>query len=155
MGYTTTCRLADTAHAATIDFKTLGEKGESLKDTALTLLAMGPHALVVRHQSTGAPWRIAEWTGVPTVNAGDGAHQHPTQGLLDALTIRQRFGTLDGLRIGIVGDLRHSRVARSDVDAFTTLGVSKVRLTGGEPLLRKDALEIIAHAGELASSVTQ
>jgi aspartate carbamoyltransferase catalytic subunit len=118
-------RAARALSADTMAFSPTGSslsKGESLKDTALTLLAMGPHALVVRHQSTGAPWRIAEWTGVPTVNAGDGAHQHPTQGLLDALTIRQRFGTLDGLRIGIVGDLRHSRVARSDVAAFTTLG---------------------------------
>jgi aspartate carbamoyltransferase catalytic subunit len=118
-------RAARALSADTMAFSPTGSslsKGESLKDTALTLLAMGPHALVVRHRSTGAPWRIAEWTGVPTVNAGDGAHQHPTQGLLDALTIRQRFGTLDGLRIGIVGDLRHSRVARSDVAAFTTLG---------------------------------
>ena len=97
-------------------------KGESLKDTVLTVEAMGTDAMVVRHKATGAPWRIAEWVDQPVLNAGDGAHQHPTQALLDALTIRQRFGTLDRLRIGIVGDIRHSRVARSDVFAFSTLG---------------------------------
>ena len=94
-------------------------KGESLKDTVLTVQAMGTDAMVVRHKATGAPWRVAEWVDQPVLNAGDGAHQHPTQALLDALTIRQRFGTLDGLRIGIVGDIRHSRVARSDVFAFS------------------------------------
>jgi aspartate carbamoyltransferase catalytic subunit len=97
-------------------------KGESLKDTVQTLEAMGADLMVVRHQATGAPWRIASWVGVPVVNGGDGAHQHPTQALLDALTIRQRFSKLEGLRIAIVGDIRHSRVARSDVSAFSTLG---------------------------------
>lgn len=99
-------------------------KGESLKDTALTLRAMGADLMVVRHSATGAPWRVAEWVDVPVVNGGDGAHQHPTQGLLDALTIRRRFGTLDGLRIAIVGDIRHSRVARSDLWAFASLGAT-------------------------------
>ena len=97
-------------------------KGESLKDTVLTIKAMGTDAMVVRHQSTGAPWRIAEWIDQPVLNGGDGAHQHPTQALLDSLTIRQHFGSLDGLKIGIVGDIRHSRVARSDAQAFATLG---------------------------------
>ena len=97
-------------------------KGESLKDTVLTIKAMGTDAMVVRHTATGAPWRIAEWIEQPVLNGGDGAHQHPTQALLDALTIRQHFGTLDGLKIGIVGDIRHSRVARSDIQAFSTLG---------------------------------
>jgi aspartate carbamoyltransferase catalytic subunit len=83
---------------------------------------MGTDAMVVRHTATGAPWRIAEWIEQPVLNGGDGAHQHPTQALLDALTIRQHFGTLDGLNIGIVGDIRHSRVARSDVQAFAALG---------------------------------
>jgi aspartate carbamoyltransferase catalytic subunit len=109
-------------------------KGESLKDTALTLQSMGPDLMVVRHKATGAPWRIAEWTGLPVINAGDGAHQHPTQGLLDALTIRQHFGSLEGLHIAIVGDIRHSRVARSDIDAFTTLG-AKVTLVAPRTLL--------------------
>jgi aspartate carbamoyltransferase catalytic subunit len=97
-------------------------KGESLKDTALTLRAMGADLMVVRHKATGAPWRVAEWVDVPVVNGGDGAHQHPTQALLDSLTIRRRFGKLDGLRIAIVGDIRHSRVARSDLFAMTALG---------------------------------
>jgi aspartate carbamoyltransferase catalytic subunit len=112
-------------------------KGESLKDTALTIKAMGADALVVRHKSTGAQWRIADWTGLPVLNAGDGAHQHPTQALLDALTIRQQFGTLDGLRIAIVGDIRHSRVARSDISTFSTLG-AEVTLVAPSTLLPVD-----------------
>jgi aspartate carbamoyltransferase catalytic subunit len=98
------------------------KKGESLKDTALTIQAMGVDLMIVRHAATGAAWRLAEWVDVPVVNGGDGAHQHPTQALLDCLTLRQHFGSLDGLKIGIVGDIRHSRVARSDIFAMTTLG---------------------------------
>ena len=112
-------------------------KGESLKDTALTIKAMGADALVVRHKFTGAQWRIADWTGLPVLNAGDGAHQHPTQALLDALTIRQHFGKLDGLRIAIVGDIRHSRVARSDISTFSTLG-AEVTLVAPSTLLPVD-----------------
>lgn len=113
------------------------KKGESLKDTVLTVKAMGADLMVVRHTSTGAAWRVAEWTGLPVVNGGDGAHQHPTQALLDSLTLRQHFGTLDGLRIAIVGDIRHSRVARSDVWAFATLGAS-VTLVAPPTLLPPD-----------------
>jgi aspartate carbamoyltransferase catalytic subunit len=112
-------------------------KGESLKDTALTIKAMGADALVVRHASTGAPWRIAEWTGLPVLNGGDGAHQHPTQALLDALTIRQHFGNLEGLQVAIVGDIRHSRVARSNIAAFSTLGAT-VTLVAPKTLLPVD-----------------
>ncbi len=112
-------------------------KGESLKDTALTVRAMGVDLMVVRHRSTGAPWRLAEWLDIPIVNGGDGAHQHPTQALLDCLTIRQRFGSFDGLQIAIVGDVRHSRVARSDVFAMTTLG-AEVTLVGPPTLLPVD-----------------
>ena len=112
-------------------------KGESLKDTALTIKAMGADALVVRHKSTGAQWRIADWTGLPVLNGGDGAHQHPTQALLDALTIRQHFGRLDGLRVAIVGDIRHSRVARSDISTFSTLG-AEVTLVAPSTLLPVD-----------------
>ncbi len=101
-------------------------KGESLKDTALTVRAMGVDLMVVRHGATGAPWRLAEWLDIPIVNAGDGAHQHPTQALLDCLTIQQRFGSLDGLRIAIVGDIKHSRVARSDIFAMATLGAEVI-----------------------------
>lgn len=99
-------------------------KGESLKDTALTLQAMGCNLMVVRHQAVGAAHRIAEWVDCPVVNAGDGAHQHPTQALIDCLALRRRFGKLDGLRITVVGDIRHSRVARSDAFAFTTMGAT-------------------------------
>ncbi len=99
-------------------------KGESLKDTALTIQAMGADIMVVRHSAVGAPWRVAQWVDCPVVNAGDGAHQHPTQALLDALTLQQRFGKLDGLRVGIVGDIRHSRVARSNIYCLSTLGAS-------------------------------
>lgn len=113
------------------------KKGESLKDTVLTIKAMGVHAMVVRHSHTGAAWRIADWAGVPVVNGGDGQHQHPTQALLDCLTLRRRFGTLDGLRIGIVGDIRHSRVARSDVFAMETLG-AEVTLVSPPTLLPLD-----------------
>jgi aspartate carbamoyltransferase catalytic subunit len=133
-------RAARALSADTMSFSPSGSsvsKGESLKDTTLTLLAMGPDALVVRHGAIGAPWRIADWAGIPVVNAGDGAHQHPTQGLLDALTLRQRFGSLDGLRIALVGDIRHSRVARSDIAAFTTLG-AHVTLVGPRTLLPPD-----------------
>lgn len=97
-------------------------KGESLKDTALTLRAMGADLMVVRHQAVGAAHRVAQWVDVPVINGGDGAHQHPTQAILDALTLRRHFGKLDGLRAAIVGDIRHSRVARSVIGALTTLG---------------------------------
>ncbi|GIU93437.1 MAG: aspartate carbamoyltransferase [Acidimicrobiia bacterium] len=112
-------------------------KGESLKDTALTLRAMGANIMVVRHGSAGAPKRVAEWTGCPTVNAGDGANQHPTQALADTFALLRRFGRLDGIRIAIVGDVRHSRVARSDVEAFTRMGAS-VTLVAPPPLLPPD-----------------
>ena len=112
-------------------------KGESLKDTALTLQAMGPHLMVVRHKATGAPWRIRDWTGLPVVNAGDGAHQHPTQALLDLLTLRRHFGKVDGLRVAIVGDIRHSRVARSLSGSLQTMGAS-VTLVAPSTLLPID-----------------
>jgi aspartate carbamoyltransferase catalytic subunit len=97
-------------------------KGESLKDTALTLEAMGSDAVVVRHSASGAPHRLANWVRGSVVNAGDGTHEHPTQALLDAFTMRRRLGRLDGLRVTIVGDVLHSRVARSNVLLLHTLG---------------------------------
>jgi aspartate carbamoyltransferase catalytic subunit len=101
-------------------------KGESLKDTALTLEAMGADAVVIRHSYSGAAHRLATWVQGSVVNAGDGTHEHPTQALLDAFTIRRRLrgatGDLDGLRVAIVGDVLHSRVARSNVLLLTTLG---------------------------------
>ncbi|CAN5760537.1 hypothetical protein BH24ACT3_BH24ACT3_11250 [soil metagenome] len=83
---------------------------------------MGVDAIVVRHASAGVPWQVASWVEATVINAGDGWHEHPTQALLDCYTIRQRLGGLDGRRIAIVGDINHSRVARSDVLAFTALG---------------------------------
>jgi aspartate carbamoyltransferase catalytic subunit len=97
-------------------------KGESLKDTALTLQAMGADAVVIRHPASGAPHRLAGWIDGSVVNAGDGTHEHPTQALLDAYTMRSRLGRLDGLRVALVGDVLHSRVARSNVWLLHTLG---------------------------------
>lgn len=102
------------------------KKGESLRDTARTIEAMGIDGIVVRHRSSGAPHRIAQWVDAAVVNAGDGWHEHPTQALLDAYTIRRRLGSVEGRRIAIVGDIKHSRVARSDVAAFTALGAEVV-----------------------------
>ncbi len=112
------------------------KKGESLRDTVLTIEAMGVDCIVVRHSSAGVPWQIASWVGpdVHVVNAGDGWHEHPTQALLDCYTIQQHRGGLDGRRIAIVGDIKHSRVARSDVLAFAALGAD-VTLVGPPTLL--------------------
>src|SRR3954454_11614142 len=99
-------------------------KGESLKDTALTLEAMGADGVVIRHPASGAPHRLSAWVRGSVVNAGDGTHEHPTQALLDAFTMRQRLGRLDGLRVAIVGNVLHSRVARSNVLLLATLGAS-------------------------------
>ncbi len=99
------------------------KKGESLRDTVRTVEAMGADAIVVRHSSAGAPHRISSWTDASVVNAGDGRHEHPTQALLDAFTVRRHRGpSLDGCRITIVGDVRNSRVARSNVRLFDMLG---------------------------------
>jgi aspartate carbamoyltransferase catalytic subunit len=99
-------------------------KGESVRDTIETIEAMGIDAIVVRHGCAGVPAQVAQWTDAAVVNAGDGAHEHPTQALLDCFTLYQRFGSLEGLRIAIVGDIRHSRVARSDVAMMTALGAT-------------------------------
>ncbi len=122
--------------ADVINFSAKGSsvaKGESLKDTALTLEAMGADAVVIRHMASGAPHRLAGWIAGHVVNAGDGTHEHPTQALLDAFTIRRRLrgggagqasptGGLDGIRVAIVGDVLHSRVARSNIALLNTLG---------------------------------
>jgi aspartate carbamoyltransferase catalytic subunit len=111
--------------ADVINFSAKGSsvaKGESLKDTALTLEAMGADAVVIRHSASGAPHRLAGWVRGSVLNAGDGSHEHPTQALLDAFTMRRRLGRLDGLRVTIVGDVLHSRVARSNVLLLSTLG---------------------------------
>jgi aspartate carbamoyltransferase catalytic subunit len=123
--------------ADVINFSAKGSsvaKGESLKDTALTLEAMGADGVVIRHSASGAPHRLAGWVRGSVVNAGDGTHEHPTQALLDAFTIRRRLGRLDGLRVTIVGDILHSRVARSNVLLLHTLG-AEVTLVGPPTLL--------------------
>src|SRR5664279_2240620 len=97
-------------------------KGESLRDTVLTVAAMGVDALVVRHNASGAVQRIAGWVSCPVVNAGDGTHEHPTQALLDAFSLRERLGDLTDRHVVIVGDITHSRVARSNVLLLATLG---------------------------------
>lgn len=101
-------------------------KGESVRDTVETIEAMGIDAVIVRHRSSGVPAQIARWTDAVVVNAGDGWHQHPTQALLDSYTIRSRRGSLEGCRIAVVGDVAHSRVARSNVEMFTALGAEVV-----------------------------
>jgi aspartate carbamoyltransferase catalytic subunit len=111
--------------ADVINFSAKGSsvsKGETLKDTALTLEAMGSDAVVIRHSWSGAPVNLARWIQGSVINAGDGTHEHPTQALLDAYTMRQRHGRLEGLRVTIVGDVLHSRVARSNVLLLSTLG---------------------------------
>ncbi len=100
------------------------KKGESLRDTIETIDAMGVDAIVIRHASSGVPQQVTRWTKAAVINAGDGWHQHPTQALLDAYTIRKRLGTLEGKRVVLCGDIQHSRVARSNIQAFTKLGAT-------------------------------
>jgi aspartate carbamoyltransferase catalytic subunit len=110
-------------------------KGESVRDTVETVKAMGVDVMVVRHGSAGVPWQVAQWVeGVAVINAGDGWHEHPTQALLDCYTIREKRGSLAGLRIAVVGDVKHSRVARSNVLAFSLLG-AEVTLVAPPTLL--------------------
>jgi aspartate carbamoyltransferase catalytic subunit len=109
-------------------------KGETLIDTAMNLEAMAPDAIVIRHAASGAPHQIARVVSASVINAGDGAHEHPTQALLDALTVRQSKGRLAGLKIAIIGDILHSRVARSDAHLFSKLGAHVV-LAGPHTLL--------------------
>ena len=97
-------------------------KGETLIDTARNISSMHPDVIILRHPNAGVPRLISRYVPAAIVNAGDGAHQHPSQGLLDLLTVQQRKGRLDGLKIAIVGDITHSRVARSDIQGFTTMG---------------------------------
>lgn len=98
------------------------KKGESLRDTVQTISAMGVDGIVVRHKGAGAPQRITQWTDACVVNAGDGWHQHPTQSLLDLYTATRHLGSLEGRRIAIIGDIKHSRVARSNAIGFATMG---------------------------------
>ena len=112
------------------------KKGESLLDTANTLSAMKPNLLIVRHPESGAPKLFSDYLNCSIVNAGDGRHEHPTQALLDALTIRRRLGRIEGLKIAICGDILNSRVARSNIHLLTTLGV-EVRCIAPPTLMPK------------------
>jgi aspartate carbamoyltransferase catalytic subunit len=124
------------------------EKGESLYDTVRTLQALGGDVVVMRHASSGAPYFVAERTDAAVINAGDGWHAHPTQGLLDAYTLRDALGELEGKRIVIVGDVLHSRVARSDINTLTPLG-AHVTLSGPATLM-----PIAWRCGDLPPGVT-
>jgi aspartate carbamoyltransferase catalytic subunit len=127
--------------ADVINFSASGSsvaKGESLKDTALTLQAMGADAVVIRHSSSGSPYQLTKWVKGSVLNAGDGTHEHPTQALLDLYTMREKLGRLEGLRVAIVGDVLHSRVARSLSFGLATMG-AEVTLIGPPTLIPPDA----------------
>ncbi len=127
--------------ADVINFTTSGTsvaKGESLKDTALTLQAMGADAIVIRHPSSGSPYALTKWVTGSVLNAGDGTHEHPTQALLDLYTIREKLGRFEGLRVAIIGDVLHSRVARSLTHALVKMG-AEVTLVGPPTLIPPDA----------------
>jgi aspartate carbamoyltransferase catalytic subunit len=127
--------------ADVINFSTGGSsvsKGESLKDTALTLQAMGADAIVIRHSSSGSPHTLTRWVEASVINAGDGTHEHPTQALLDLFTIREHFPSFDGLRVAVVGDVLHSRVARSGTLALARMG-AQVTLVGPPTLIPPEA----------------
>ena len=124
------------------------KKGETLEDTARTLNAMRPDALIIRHPETEAPSRMAEIMDCPVINAGDGTNEHPTQALLDALTIRRHFGQIAGLKVAICGDIKHSRVARSNAKLLPRLGV-EVRLAGPSALLPDD----LPGSGDVESAI--
>ena len=123
--------------ADTMSIKASGsavDKGESLKDTAITLGAYDPDVIVIRHAEIGAPQLVVRWTSAHVVNAGDGKHQHPTQALLDLYTLHEEFGRVEGLHVAIVGDVLHSRVARSNIQALTMMG-ARVTLVGPPSLI--------------------
>jgi aspartate carbamoyltransferase catalytic subunit len=133
-------RLGASALSLSVEHSSV-KKGETLEDTAATLNAMRPDALVIRHRENGAPALVAEIVQAPVINAGDGTNEHPTQALLDAATIRQRVGSIDGLRIAICGDIRHSRVARSNAKLLPRLG-AEVRLAGPRELMPNDVPDL-------------
>ena len=117
-------------------------EGETLSDTARNLEAMAPDCIVIRHSSAGAPYQLARVCRAAVVNAGDGAHEHPTQALLDALTIRERKGRIAGLKVAIIGDILHSRVARSNIHLLTKLGAT-VSIAGPGTLVPNEFGELV------------
>lgn len=130
---TATHRLGASAIALSVERSSVS-KGETLEDTARTLNAMRPDALVIRHRENGAPAAVALIMDAPVLNAGDGTNEHPTQALLDAATLRQRLGRIEGLKVAICGDIQHSRVARSNAKLLPRLG-AEVRLAGPPQLM--------------------
>jgi len=127
-------------------------KGETLLDTALNLDAMAPDCIVVRHGSAGVPHQLAKVSRAAIVNAGDGSNEHPTQALLDAMTIREHKGKIDGLEVAILGDILHSRVARSNIHLLTKLG-SKVRVAGPRTLVPDDFQHLVEKDLEVCPNV--
>jgi aspartate carbamoyltransferase catalytic subunit len=144
--------------ADTLTIRAIGssvDKGESLKDTVLTLDAYGPDILVIRHPEVGAAALATRYTSASVVNAGDGKHQHPTQSLLDLYTIREALGRLDGVHVAIVGDVLHSRVARSNATALLACG-ARVSVIGPPPLIPRDietlGVEVSHDIADIASA---
>lgn len=132
------------------------QKGETLIDTAKNIEAMRPHALIVRHSSGGSPYVLSKYVSIPIVNAGDGFHQHPTQALLDAFTMLSHFGSLEGKKVLILGDIAHSRVARSNIDLLKTLG-AKIIVCGPPTLMPPEpkalGVEVALRPEDVLSSV--
>jgi aspartate carbamoyltransferase catalytic subunit len=127
-------------------------KGETLLDTARNLEAMSPDCIVLRHSMAGAPYHLAKICNASIVNAGDGAHEHPTQALLDALTIRERKGRIAGLKVAIIGDMLHSRVARSNIHLLTKLGAT-VRIAGPGTMVPPEFAQLVDEGLHIEQSV--
>lgn len=133
--------------ADTINFSSSGsstQKGETLKDTVQTLEMMRVNAVIIRHSSSGSAKFIADHLDTSVINAGDGTHEHPTQALLDMLTVKEKLGTLSGLKVAVLGDILHSRVARSNIFGFTKMG-SKVHVAGPSTLMPVEVEKLGAH----------
>lgn len=129
-------------------------KGETLIDTALNLDAMAPDCIVVRHSSAGVPHQLAQVSKAAIVNAGDGSNEHPTQALLDAMTIREHKGKIGGLNVAIVGDILHSRVARSNIHLLTKMGAT-VRVAGPKPLVPLDFAHLVQNGLSVSSNIEE
>jgi aspartate carbamoyltransferase catalytic subunit len=129
-------------------------KGETLLDTARNLEAMSPDCIVLRHSMAGAPYHLAKICNASIVNAGDGAHEHPTQALLDALTIRERKGAIAGLKVAIIGDVLHSRVARSNIHLLTKLGAT-VCIAGPGTMVPAEFAELVEQGLKIEQSVSK
>lgn len=132
--------------------KSSTKKGETLVDTAMNLDAMGPHAIIVRHKDAGVPKILSDHTKASIVNAGDGAHAHPTQALLDLYTLKEHFGELDGKKIAIVGDIKNSRVANSNIELLTRFGMEVV-LVAPPHFLPKTSLRTTHYLEEIIDEV--